>query len=80
MRFLADENFPVAAVAVRANGRDVVWVLTHAPSTDDLGGLAWATRENRILRTFDKDFGKPAVDPSLPATDVILFPNVARQT
>ena len=74
MRFLADENFPGAAVAaLRGDGHDVAWVLTEAPSTDDRSVLNWAARENRILLTFDKDFGELAGDPSLPATGVVLF-------
>jgi hypothetical protein len=36
MRFLADENFPRAAVAaLEAAGHDVVWVRTAAPGAAD---------------------------------------------
>ena len=74
MRFLADENFPGAAVAaLRADGHDVVWVMTESPSTDDRSVLDWAAREDRILLTFDKDFGELAGGPSLSASGVILF-------
>jgi predicted nuclease of predicted toxin-antitoxin system len=74
MRFLADENFQGAAVAVlRATGHDVVWVLTESPGKDDDGVLDWAIRENRILLTFDKDFGELAANASLPVSGVILF-------
>jgi hypothetical protein len=46
MRFLADENFPDAAVtALGAAGHDVVWVGAAAPGTSDPDVLAWAARE-----------------------------------
>ena len=67
MRFLANENFPGAAVtALEAAGHDVVWVRTAAPGTTDRDVLAWATREERILLTFDKDFGELAKGSALP--------------
>jgi predicted nuclease of predicted toxin-antitoxin system len=67
MRFLANDNFPGAAVtALNAAGHDVVWVRTVAPGTGDPEVLAWAVREERILLTFDKDFGELARGAVLP--------------
>jgi predicted nuclease of predicted toxin-antitoxin system len=67
MRFLADENFPGAAVtALGAAGHDVVWVGTVAAGASDPDVLAWAAREERILLTFDKDFGELAKASALP--------------
>lgn len=67
MRFLADENFPGAAVEVlQGAGHDVVWVRTDAPGSTDSDVLAWMMREERILLTFDKDFGELARSASLP--------------
>ena len=67
MRFLANENFPRAAVAaLEAAGHDVVWVRTAAPGASDRQVLAWAEREERILLTFDKDFGELARVAGLP--------------
>jgi hypothetical protein len=69
MRFLANENFPGAAVAsLSAAGHDVVWVRTAAPGMADPDVLAWAAREDRILLTFDKDFGELARGSALPRT------------
>ena len=69
MRFLANENFPGAAVKVlQAAGHDIVWVRTAAPGSDDPDVLAWAAREERILLTFDKDFGELARASTLPTT------------
>lgn len=75
MRFLADENFPGDAVAaLREAGHDVVWVRAAAPGTSDKDVLAWAERENRVLLTFDKDFGELAWRSRLPAAcGIVLF-------
>jgi predicted nuclease of predicted toxin-antitoxin system len=68
MRFLADENFPAAAIrALGAAGSDVVWIGTAAPGSSDSEVLARAAREGRILLTFDKDFGELAKASTLPA-------------
>lgn len=68
MRFLANENFPGAAVAMlRSAGHDIVWVRTAAPGSSDPEVLDWAARESRILLTFDKDFGELARRSALPA-------------
>jgi len=67
MRFLANENFPGAAVAaLKAAGHDVVWIRIVAPGAADREVLAWAEREERILQTFDKDFGELARGATLP--------------
>jgi hypothetical protein len=75
MRFLANKNFPGTAVtALIAAGHDVVWVRDAAPGVSDADVLAWATRDERILLTFDKDFGELARASALPSTcGVVLF-------
>ena len=45
-------------MALAVAGHDVVWVRTSAPGISDPEVLEWATREGRILLTFDKDFGE----------------------
>ena len=75
MRFLANENFPGAAVAaLAAAGHDIVWVRTAAPGASDPAVLAQAVSEQRILLTFDKDFGESASGSALPSVcGVVLF-------
>ena len=75
MRFLANENFPGSAVAaLQATGHDVVWIRTAAQGSTDPHVLAWAAREERILLTFDKDFGELARRSTLPpACGVVLI-------
>jgi predicted nuclease of predicted toxin-antitoxin system len=75
LRFLADENFPRAAVAaLEAAGHDIAWVRFVAPGAADADVLAVAARESRILLTFDKDFGELAARSALPpGCGVVLF-------
>lgn len=75
MRLLANENFPVDAVeALRADGHDIAWIRTEAPGLRDPEVLARAQAEERILLTFDKDFGELAFRSHLPASSgIILF-------
>jgi len=75
MRILANENFPGDAVkALRARGHDVVWIRTEAPGSKDQNVLERASIENRILVTFDKDFGELAFRWKLPVSaGIILF-------
>lgn len=75
MRFLANENFPLVAVEVlRQQGHDVVWIRTESPGISDPEVLSRAQAEDRILLTFDKDFGELAFRVKLSATcGIILF-------
>ena len=75
MQFLANENFPLDVVeALRKEGHDVAWIRTDAPGTKDPDILKRAVAENRILLTFDKDFGDLAFQFGLPATcGIVLF-------
>lgn len=75
MQFLANENFPLDVVeAVRNNGHDVAWIRTDAPGSCDRDILHRAVSEQRILLTFDKDFGDLAFQFGLPATcGIVLF-------
>jgi len=54
-------------VALRAAGHDVIWVRTERPGAADTEVLALAVREERILLTFDKDFGELASKSIVPS-------------
>jgi predicted nuclease of predicted toxin-antitoxin system len=75
MRILANENFPEdAVVALRNAGHDVVWIRSEAPGSSDREVLRRAQTEDRVLVTFDKDFGELAFRAGLPASSgVVLF-------
>ena len=74
-RYLANENFPAAAVSfLREQGHDVLHAadaLIGAP--DDLV-LRRALEEDRIVLTFDRDFGQLIFHQRRPpAPGVVLF-------
>jgi predicted nuclease of predicted toxin-antitoxin system len=74
MRFLANENFPGDAVTrLKAAGHDVVWIRTAAPGSKDEDVLARAAREERIVLTFDKDFGELARRAGLPESSGVVL-------
>lgn len=75
MDYLINENIPAAVVsALRGQGHDVTWIRTTAPGLSDVEVLEIAQKENRILITFDKDFGELAFRLGLPAQcGVVLF-------
>jgi len=75
MRLLANENFPLDAVeALRAGGHDVAWIREDSRGIPDDKVLLRAQEENRIVITFDKDFGELAFRSKLPSqSGVILF-------
>lgn len=75
MRILANENFPRQAVdALREAGHDVWWARTEDPGLQDADILARAGQEQRIVATFDKDFGELAFRQGLPVeSGIVLF-------
>ena len=74
MRILANENFPKEAVDyLREKSHDVAWVRAEAPGSSDREVLSRAQSEDRVLLTFDKDFGELAFRSGLPATCGIIL-------
>jgi len=75
MKILANENFPLLIVqALRDQQHDVVWVRTDMPGATDDTILQRAQDEQRLVVTFDKDFGELAYRFGLPAScGIILF-------
>lgn len=67
MRLLADENVPRAVVdELRRWGHDLDWIRTASPGISDPEVLERARVEDRIVLTFDKDFGELAFRQRLP--------------
>ena len=59
---------------MREQDHDVVWVWEAAPGSRDAWAFECAQEEDRLLITFDKDFGELAFRYGLPASrGVILF-------
>lgn len=58
MIFLSNENIPASSVKLlRDKGFDIVSVSEISPGINDEQVLAWAKKEQRIILTFDKDYG-----------------------
>jgi len=74
MKLLANENIPAALTrSLRAAGHDVNWVSEMSPGITDTQVIELAIQQDRILVTFDKDFGELAFRRSLPATCGIIL-------
>ena len=74
MRWLANENFPSASVArLRAAGEDVAFVVEDARAIADTEVLEWARREQRIILTFDRDYGELIYRRKLPVPLGIVY-------
>lgn len=59
MQFLANENFPLKSVLyLRKNNIDVAAISEDSPGASDQAILARASREKRIILTFDRDYGE----------------------
>lgn len=73
-RFLADENVPADAVdGLRAAGHDVLWITTGFAGLTDQAVLSKAVEDERVLLTFDNDFGELVFRGRRPASGVVLF-------
>jgi predicted nuclease of predicted toxin-antitoxin system len=74
MRFLADENIPGRLVEIlRRAGHDVAWVRIECPGLDDRVVPARAVAEQRVVITFDKDFGERAARSGLSAPSGVIL-------
>ena len=74
MRFLADESCDFALVrALRAAKHDVVAVSETFSGAEDEAVIGLAVREERILITEDKDFGKLVYARLKESSGVILI-------
>ncbi len=61
VKLLANENVAADVVAaLRGDGHDVAWIKERNRGASDDVVLALALSENRVLLTFDKDFGELA--------------------
>jgi predicted nuclease of predicted toxin-antitoxin system len=75
MRLCANENLPEDCVLrLRQDGHDVLWIREAAPGISDDIVLARAATEDRLLITFDKDFGELVFRRGAKASQgVVLF-------
>ena len=74
MRFLANENFPLRSVHVlRADQHDVLTILEGLAGAADDEVLARAVREDRIILTFDRDYGELVFRRGLPTPPGVVY-------
>ncbi|MBI4662977.1 MAG: DUF5615 family PIN-like protein [Verrucomicrobia bacterium] len=75
MRLCANENIPEECVTrLRNSGHAVLWIREAAPGSPDPDVLARALAEERLLITFDKDFGELVFRRGATASHgIILF-------
>lgn len=74
-RFLANENFPAATVAwLRQQGHDVLHAAETRVGASDAELLRTANDDNRVILTFDRDFGELVFHQrESPARGIVLF-------
>lgn len=74
MYFLANENFPLTSVRLmRDAGHDVAAVIQESPGTTDREVLSRAHQENRVLLTFDRDYGELIYRLGLPSPLGVVY-------
>jgi predicted nuclease of predicted toxin-antitoxin system len=74
MRFLVNENFPVRSVArLREAGYDVAYGSEDAPGAEDSQVLERAVGEERIILTFDRDYGELIYRVRMPAPIGVVY-------
>jgi len=77
-KILADENIPRSTIQLlRSSGYDAisVWEVNPGISNDQVVQLS--IRDQRIIITFDKDFGRIALtSPEIPGVMLMLVPPV----
>lgn len=74
MRLLADENVPTALVeSLRLLGHDVASIRETVPSSSDPDVLALANEQQRVLLTYDTDFGELIFRRQHPASEGVIL-------
>lgn len=74
MQFLANENFPLRSVEqLRDAGYDVASVIEDSLGAEDTEVLARATREQRVILTFDRDYGELIYRLRIPSPIGVVY-------
>jgi predicted nuclease of predicted toxin-antitoxin system len=75
MKLLADENIPLSMVRIlMEGGYDILWIRTESPGISDIEVIQAACQDNRVILTYDKDFGELAIRDNLyPPPGIILL-------
>ncbi len=74
MKWLADENFPFPSFyLLQSKGFDIKHIGIHNPSVEDQNVIEGAIEQNRIILTFDSDFGELVFRYGFSPPGVIYF-------
>ncbi len=74
MRLLANENIPLVSVRIlRETGHDVVSITERSPGILDEAVMEIGHTEQRIIITFDRDYGELVFRRRLPAPAGVLY-------
>jgi predicted nuclease of predicted toxin-antitoxin system len=72
--YLADENNPLKTVqSLRMKGINIISITETSPGLSDKQVLETANRQNRIIITFDTDFGNLVIRQKLKTKGIILL-------
>ncbi len=73
-KFLANENFPVPSISLlRAAGYEVAAIIEDSPGVEDTAVLTRAVHKQRIILTFDRDYGELIFRQRLPAPVGVVY-------
>ncbi len=74
IKFLADENIPIKTVQLlKQKSIDITSILETQHGLKDTDVLATANKQNRIIITFDTDFGNLVIKQKLKTEGIILL-------
>jgi predicted nuclease of predicted toxin-antitoxin system len=74
MNFLANENFPMASIHImRKAGFDVAAIIETSPGITDSEVLHMARQENRVILTFDRDYGELIYKSNRPTPKGVVY-------
>jgi predicted nuclease of predicted toxin-antitoxin system len=74
MQLLANENFPLVSVhLLRQEKYDIAAITEESPGIEDSEVLARAVDEQRIILTFDGDYGELIYRLRLPAPTGVIY-------
>jgi predicted nuclease of predicted toxin-antitoxin system len=81
MQFLANENFPLTSVHLLCSvGYDITSITEESPGIIDDKVLEIAVNEQRIILTFDRDYGELIYRLKKPSPPGVIYFRYAPQT
>jgi len=74
MNFISNENFPFPSVKLlRDSGHSIISITEEMPGISDLEALKVAKENQRIILTFDKDYGEIIFNKGIKNPPSVIF-------